>query len=745
MTALASSLTLSAKACIKGDMLTQLLQSLGHSPLLLFLAQAVVIIGLARGLGLLVRYIGLPMVISEILTGILLGPSLLGWLLPSVSSALFPKSSLGLIQLFAQTGLVLFMFLVGLELDTKMVKRHGRMSLWVSLAGIVVPFAIGGAAASMLYEKLSSPDVRPLSFALFLGTALSITAFPVLARILSATGMLHSKVGTVALTSAAINDVLAWCLLAFVVATAKSHSLAQSVLPTLLTILYVAVMWFVVRPFLRRLGQRGSSREGLSQNLVAVVFLLLFLSSFATELIGIHALFGAFVFGVLLPKESSFATTLADRLEDFAVVFLLPLFFAYSGLRTQVGLLNQASMWGLFATLLSLLLIGKFGTCSLAARASGMSWRESAAVGVMMNTQGLMELVVLNIGLDMGVISPTMFTIMVLVALVSTVSTAPLLRLIYPDRFVAAESTKDPQGPLDALCLLLCVSYPATVPGMLKLTRALLGQGAQRSRIYALKLQRVTERSSFYVADAQAPQSEADALRPIIKLAEESQLPVRPISFVSHHLARDIANVSEVKGADLVLLGWHRPLVSRAALSGTVGGVLEEARADVGVLVDRGLEALQRVLVPIHGTAHDQVALRVARRLLEQSGVAITVLRVVDPAGSASPASAEATLHAALADTYSRVTVDVATASEPTEAVLSALRQATHPYDLVLVGIGREWGLEARQFGIQQEYLIRACPTSLLILRGYDPSVHGAKATPSTQSALSAGSQRSPS
>ncbi len=726
-------------------MLTKILQSLGHSPLLLFMAQAMVIIGLARALGLIVRFIGLPMVISEILTGIILGPSLLGWLLPSVSAALFPKSSLGLLQLFAQTGLVLFMFLVGLELDTKMVKRHGRMSLWVSLAGIAVPFAIGGGTASLLYEKLSSPDVRPLSFALFLGTALSITAFPVLARILSATGMLHSKVGTVALTSAAINDVLAWCLLAFVVATAKSHGLLQSVLPTALTILYIAAMWFVVRPFLRRLGQRGSSREGLSQNLVAVVFLLLFLSSFTTELIGIHALFGAFVFGVLLPKESSFATTLADRLEDFAVVFLLPLFFAYSGLRTQVGLLNQASMWGLFATLLSLLLIGKFGTCSLAARASGMSWRESAAVGVMMNTQGLMELVVLNIGLDMGVISPTMFTIMVLVALVSTVSTAPLLRLIYPDRLVAAEPASEPPSPRDAFCLLLCVSYPATVPGMLKLTRALLGQSSLRSRIYALKLQRVTERSSFYVADAQAPHSEADALRPMIQLAEEAQLQIRPISFVSHHLARDIANVSEVKGADLVLLGWHRPLVSRAALSGTVGEVLEEARADVGVLVDRGLAAPKRVLVPFHGTTHDRVALRLARRLMEQSGVAVTVLSVVKQADSPPVGSVTAAIEEVFADAHSRVRVQVATSGEPTDAVLSELRSAQPPYDMVMVGIGREWGLEARQFGIQQEYLIRECPTSLLILRGYDPSVHGARAVPSSQSAQSTATERSPS
>ncbi len=709
-----------------------------HSPLALFIAQAILIIAVARGLGLVVRFIGLPMVISEILTGILLGPSLLGWLWPGLSAALFPKSSLGLLQIFAQVGLVLFMFLVGLELDTKMVKKHGRASLLISLAGIVVPFSIGGGTATLLYDRLSPPDVRPISFALFLGTALSITAVPVLARILSATRMLHSKIGTVALTCAAINDVLAWCLLAFVVATAKSAGISSSLRPTLLTIVYIGVMWFVVRPFLRRLGQRGASREGLSQNLVAAVFLLLFLSSLTTELIGIHALFGAFMFGVLLPKESGFAATLADRLEDFAVVFLLPLFFAFSGLRTQVNLLSQANLWGMFALFLSLAIVGKFGACTLASRVSGLSWRESAAVGVMMNTQGLMELVVLNIGLDLGVISPTMFTIMVLVALVSTVSSTPLLKLIYPDSLIAKELA-EPRQQVDSFCLLVCVSYPATVPGMLKLTAALTAKSRDKSRIYALKLERVSERPSYYVADAPDSQAKGSVLGTVLAMAEESKLAVRPIALVSSDLARDIANVSDVKGADLVLLGWHRPLFNRAALSGTVGEVLDEARSDVGVFVDRGLKALQRVLVPFHGTSQDRAALTLARRLLEQSGVAITVLDVLDEKQSKEDtAVVKSQLRQVFGDQASAVTVKQATAEEPAAAALAEIRSRTDdPYDLVIVGVGRDWGLEARQFGIQQEFLIRECPTSLLILRGYDPLVQGDRPKPSAESALS--------
>ncbi|HNO67548.1 MAG TPA: cation:proton antiporter [Pseudomonadota bacterium] len=712
-------------------------ESVFHSPLALFIAQAVLIIAVARGLGLVVRFIGLPMVISEILTGIVLGPSLLGWLWPGVSAALFPKNSLGLLQIFAQVGLVLFMFLVGLELDTKMVKKHGRASLLISIAGMAVPFSIGGGTATLLYDRLSSPDVRPLSFALFLGTALSITAVPVLARILSATQMLHSKVGTVALTCAAVNDVLAWCLLAFVVATARSAGMSSSLKPTLWTLVYVAVMWFVVRPLLRRLGQRGAGREGLSQNLVAAVFLLLFLSSFTTELIGIHALFGAFLFGILLPKEGGFAAKLADRLEDFAVVFLLPLFFAFSGLRTQVNLLSQAHLWVMFALFLSLAVVGKFGACTLAARVSGLSWRESAAVGVMMNTQGLMELVVLNIGLDLGVISPTMFTIMVLVALVSTVSTTPLLKLIYPQSLISAELA-EPRA-VDAFCLLLCVSYPATVPGMIKLSSALTLRSRERSRIYALKLQRVPERPSHYVADRQDPQAASQVLSPVLALAEEAQLKVRPIAFVSSHLARDIANVSEVKGANLVLLGWHRPLFNRAALSGTVGEVLEDARADVGVLVDRGLQTITRVLVPFHRTAQDRAALQLARRLLDQVGASITLLHVVDDDQTApSQPDVDQLLREVFGTDAANVTVKRVLAAEPAEAALAEIRSETaSPYDLVLVGVGRDWGLEARQFGIQQEFLIRQCPTSLLIVRGYDPSLHGDRAKTSAESSQS--------
>jgi Kef-type K+ transport system membrane component KefB len=312
--------------------------SLLHSPLVLFVTQAILIIAVARTVGVLARRVGQPMVIAEVTAGILLGPSLLGWLAPTLYANLFPAQSMPALQIFSQVGLLLFMFLIGLELDPKLLRGRGRTSLLIGKAGIVVPFVLGSLLALYLYPRVSEPATRQLSFVLFMGTAMSITAFPVLARILSERRLLRSNVGIVAITSAAIADVAAWCLLAFVISVVRGQSHYGPLRTLVLTAVFIAVMVLVVRPFLRRLGEQASSREGLTQNMVAVTFLLLLLSSWATELIGIHALFGAFLFGVLLPKEGSFATSLADKLEDLVVVLLLPIFFAYSGLRTQLGL-----------------------------------------------------------------------------------------------------------------------------------------------------------------------------------------------------------------------------------------------------------------------------------------------------------------------------------------------------------------------------------------------------------------------
>ncbi len=469
--------------------------------------------------------------------------------------------------------------------------------------------------------------------------------------------------------------------------------------------------------------------------MVAATFVMLLLSSLATEMIGIHALFGAFMFGAILPKDSGFIATLAEKLEDFVVVSLLPLFFAYSGLRTQIGLLNNPSAWFLCGLATFVACLGKFGSVFLSARLTGFTYRESGALGVLMNTRGLMELVVLNLGLDLGVISPLLFTILVLMALFTTFLTTPLIQLIYPPSELAKELLESAERPAAAaqpregICLLLAVSYTSAASGMLVLAAALTQRAAAASRVYALKLVPPTERTSTLVGDGQTDPGSDSAFGPMLSLAQKRQLHLRPVSFVSSQPARDICNVAEVKGADLLLLGWHRPLLSSAALGGTVNEVLVQAHCDVAVLVDRGLAELRRVLVPYHGTPDDIAALALAHRLSQQSSVAVTVLHVIPPTRKpedpgldvekqvsaifsepACPRTGEPGSAAA------RVVVRVVQDKEPAEAALREIDGAER-YDLVLIGIGSDWGLMQRQFGFNEEYFIRKCPTSLLVVR----------------------------
>jgi Kef-type K+ transport system membrane component KefB len=389
------------------------------------------------------RRIGQPLVIAEVIGGILLGPSLLGLVWPDAMVGLFPKSSMPALGLLSQVGLVLFMFLVGLELDSKLLRGKTRSSVIISQTSIIFPFLLGLGAAFWLFDSYAPDGVALLPFALFMGIAMSITAFPVLARILTERGMFSSKVGAISIACAAVDDVAAWCLLAFVVAISRAHGVTSAAWTTGMALAFVGIMFFVVRPLLRRAGERVAASGGLTPTLTAATLLLLILSATVTEIIGIHALFGAFLFGALVPKEGGLAEALAKKVETVAVVMLLPLFFAYSGLRTEIGLLDDPSDWLVAGAIILLATLGKFGGATLAARFTGLNWRESSAVGVLMNTRGLMELIALNIGMDLGVISPTLFTMLVIMALVTTFATSPVVRWVYP----LSEQTKTDAAP----------------------------------------------------------------------------------------------------------------------------------------------------------------------------------------------------------------------------------------------------------------------------------------------------------
>ncbi len=396
----------------------------------------IVIIATARLVGALFKYIEQPPVIGEVVAGILLGPSLLGHLAPEASAYLLPPSISPHLNLLAQIGVILFMFLVGLELDTRHLSHGTHSTIAISHASIVTPFLLGSGLALWLYPRLSSADVPFTAFALFIGVAMSITAFPVLARILTDRGIHKTPLGTIALTCAAVDDVTAWCLLAFLVGIVQAR-LEGAAHTVLLTVAYIAFVLVLVRPLLKRLVARVEQEGKLTQSVSAGLFVALLLSALATEMIGIHALFGAFLLGAVIPSESRLARELTTRLHDLVVVFLLPAFFAFTGMRTEIGLVHGGGQWLIVGVIILVACLGKFGGTAVAARLTGLPWRESSALGILMNTRGLMQLIVLNLGLDLKVLSPTLFAMMVIMAVVTTMMTTPILHALHADTQVS--------------------------------------------------------------------------------------------------------------------------------------------------------------------------------------------------------------------------------------------------------------------------------------------------------------------
>jgi Kef-type K+ transport system membrane component KefB len=383
-----------------------------------------------RLLGRLFRYVGQPPVIGEVVGGIALGPSVLGQVWPEAAAFILPASVAPYLAVIAQLGVILYMFLVGLELDLGRLRQRAHSTVAISHTSIIVPFLLGAALALVLYPRLSSSDVSFTSFALFVGVALSITAFPVLARILTDQRMHRTPLGILALGCAATDDVTAWCLLAFVVGVAQAK-IGGAFVVLGLTVAYIAFMLLATRPIVARLLARFDALPW-SPEIVALVFTALLLSALATEAIGVHAIFGAFLLGAIIPHDSSLARTFTRRLEDLVTVLLLPAFFAFTGMRTRIGLVAGVEQWLMCGLILAAATAGKFGGTLVSARLTGLGWRDAAALGLLMNTRGLMELIALNIGLDMKVISPTLFAMMVLMALATTMTATPLLQWLLP-------------------------------------------------------------------------------------------------------------------------------------------------------------------------------------------------------------------------------------------------------------------------------------------------------------------------
>lgn len=633
------------------EFLDSLLHNLEH-PLAILLAQIVTIIFAARLFGWICKKIGQPTVIGEIIAGIVLGPSLIGMYFPEFSATLFPAESLGNLQFLSQIGLILFMFVIGMEIDLNVLKTKAHDAVVISHASIIIPFALGLGLAYFIYEAFAPAGVQFSSFGLFLGIAMSITAFPVLARIVKERDLHKTRLGTVVITCAAADDITAWCILAVVIAIVKAGSFVSALYIIGLAILYVLVMIKVVRPFLKRVGDLHSSRENLSKPIVAIFFLTLIISSYLTEIIGIHALFGAFMAGAIMPQNVKFRNLFIEKVEDVASVLLLPLFFVFTGLRTEIGLLNDAYLWQITGIIILVAVAGKFAGSALSAKFVGQSWKDSLTIGALMNTRGLMELVVLNIGYDLGVLTPEIFAMMVIMALVTTFMTGPALDLI---NWIFKSKEKEIPREISEISkykILISFGNPQRGKSLLKLAHSLIRKLNGNASVTAMHLSPSNEINHYNIG-----QYEIESFTPIIQESENLNQKITTLFKASSDIDSDIADVTNKGDYDLLLVGAGQSIFEGSFLGKILGFttriinpekilnqvtgkeslfesspfdertrlILNKSKASVGVLIDKGFTDVNNVFVPMFSES-DAFLIPFAQKLINNSASQITVL-----------------------------------------------------------------------------------------------------------------------
>lgn len=614
-------------------------------PLAILLAQIVAIIIAARFFGYISRKIGQPSVVGEVIAGIILGPSLLGLYFPDFSTTLFPVQSLGNLQLLSQIGLILFMFVIGMELDLTVLRNKAHDAVVVSHASIIVPFAFGVGFAYFTYETLAPLTINFTSFALFMGIAMSITAFPVLARIVRERGIQKTKLGTIVITCAAADDITAWCILAAVIAIVKAGSFGSSMFIILMAVGYVFVMLKVVRPFLKRIGDLHTSRENLSQPIVAIFFITLILSSYVTELIGIHALFGAFMTGAIIPENAKFRNIFIEKVEDVSVVLLLPLFFVFTGLRTQIGLLNEPSLWWTAGIIILVAVTGKFFGSAIAAKFVGQNWKDSLAIGALMNTRGLMELVVLNIGYDLGVLTPEVFAMMVIMALVTTMMTGPALDLI--NHFFKDKNAAAPAKEIDPGLFKVLISFanPDSGRTLLRLAHSFTRQLNGSSELTTMHLSPANDLHHYNIDEY-----ERESFLPVLEESQELNRRVNTMFKATSDLESDIAEIANKGNYDLLLIGVGKSIYQGTLLGNILGfttrifhpdklfdkhpslgtglpgsaldprtsTILDKADVPVGVFIDKDFTKADRILVTL-GETDDAFLLDYVQRFISNN------------------------------------------------------------------------------------------------------------------------------
>lgn len=511
----------------------------------LLLLQVIVILIFARFVAWLFTKMGQPSVIGEILAGIILGPSVVGWLWPEGFNFLFPQESLHNISLLSQFGLILFMFVIGMELNLEEIKKQLRQSFVIAHSGIVAPFILGAILAVFLYEEYSGADATVLTFALFVGITLSVTAFPVLARIIQEQGKMQSRLGILSMASAANGDITAWCLLAVIMAIAQAGSALSALFTILFAGVYMAIMFGVVRPLFAMIGATYQTKEVAGKGVVALSFTLLLISAYVTEVLGLHALFGAFIAGVVMPDNLNFRHMLTEKIEDVALAIFLPLFFVSSGLSTEIGLLNTSTHWWITGLITLVAIIGKIGGTYSACRVVGETPHDSLYMGILMNTRGLMELVILSMGLELGILSPVIYAMLVIMTLVTTFMTTPVINLT--NKIWTKRATR-----ADRQHFHILFSFARSMMGltMLHIVESLFGKPEESVELVGLHL---TVGSDTSKSDAELYRSQNFA--PIQSHADASGYGVEEYYEVTDDPLHSIAKATRVKGTDLLLVG----------------------------------------------------------------------------------------------------------------------------------------------------------------------------------------------
>ena len=592
-----------------------------HHPLTILLLQILTIIVSARVLGWLMVKIGQPTVIGEIMAGILLGPSLLGWIFPSFSSFLFPKDSLPNLQFLSQIGLILFMFIIGMELDLRSLRKTARDAVVISHASIIFPYFLGVVLAYFLYHDFAPNNISFTAFALFMGIAMSITAFPVLARIVQERDLTKHPVGIMAIACAAADDVTAWCILAVVIAIVKAGSLGSAFMTIGFAVGYVMLMIYLVKPLLERIAYRSFARETVNKAVIALIFSVLIGSAYLAEVIGIHALFGAFLAGVIIPSNPEFRHVLANKIEDISLVLLLPLFFVLTGLRTQVGLLNEGNTWLICGLIIMVAVTGKFLGSALAARLVGQSWKDSLTIGALMNTRGLMELVVLNIGFDLGILTPSVFSMMVIMALVTTFMTGIALDIInYFFQKTAEKSLILNEIKEKSFKLLISFGQPRAGSRLLQLTFEL---GLNKMSNADLTAMHLTPSADISMTEAEI--FEKEGFEPIFETAENLNLKLTTHYKATNNLNNEIIQFANSEMFDLMLVGSSRPLFSNDETGGKVQGFFEGVECAIGVMIDRGFDKISKILA-VADSSSDVFLFNYLNEFANQRGNNLTVL-----------------------------------------------------------------------------------------------------------------------